>query len=71
MIKSTDASDGYIRIYVNDKLVINETRATLPISDAFDTLRVGIYNSSMSFASQPWQTQVVYFDGFGLGTTNF
>ena len=71
VIKSTTAADGYIRIYVNDKLVINETRATLPISDAFDTLRVGIYNSNMSFASQPWQTQVVYFDGFGLGTTNF
>ena len=70
-IKSTDASDGYIRIYANDKLVINETRATLPISNAFDTLRVGIYNSNMSFAAQLWQTQVVYFDGFGLGTTNF
>ena len=71
VIKSTAASDGYIQIYVNDKLVINETRATLPNSSAFDTLAVGIYNSNMSFAAQPWQTQVVYFDGFGIGVTNF
>ena len=71
VIKSTTSSDGYIQIYVNDKLVINETRATLPISSAFDTLAVGIYNSNMSFAAQPWQTQVVYFDGFGLASSDF
>ena len=71
VIKSTAASDGYIQIYVNDKLVINETRATLPNSGASDTLKLGIYNSSLSSASQPWQTQVVYFDGFGIGLTNF
>ena len=71
VIKSTTASDGYIQIYVNDKLVINETRATIPNSGAFDTLRVGIYNSFLSAATQPWQTQVVYFDGFGVGVTNF
>lgn len=71
VIKSTAASDGYIQIYANDKLVINETRATLPNSGASDTLKLGIYNSSLSSASQPWQTQVAYFDGFGIGVTNF
>ena len=71
MIKSTAASDGYIQIYANDKLVINETRATLPNSGASDTLKLGIYNSSLSSASQAWQTQVVYFDGFSIGVTNF
>ncbi|MBU3583223.1 heparin lyase I family protein [Polynucleobacter sp. 15G-AUS-farblos] len=71
VIKSTAASDGYIQIYANDKLLINETRATLPNSNASDTLKLGIYNSSLSSASQAWQTQVVYFDGFGIGITNF
>jgi len=71
VIKSTAASDGYIQIYANDKLLINETRATLPNSNASDSLKLGIYNSSLSGASQPWQTQVVYFDGFGIGVTNF
>jgi hypothetical protein len=71
VIKSTPASDGYIHIYANDKLLINETRATLPNSNASDTLKLGIYNSSLSAASQAWQTQVVYFDGFSIGVTNF
>ena len=71
VIKSTAASDGYIQIYANDKLVINEIRATLPNSGASDTLKLGIYNSSLSSASQAWQTQVVYFDGFSIGVTNF
>ena len=71
VIKSTAATDGYLQIYVNDKLVINETRATLPNSSAADTLKVGIYNSSISYAAQPWQTQVVYFDGFSTSVTNF
>ena len=64
VIKSTSAADGFLWIYVNDKLVINETRATLPNSNAADTLKLGIYDSSLSSASQAWQTQVVYFDGF-------
>ena len=64
VIKSTAAADGFLWIYVNDKLVINETRATLPNSNAADTLKLGIYDSSLSSASQAWQTQVVYFDGF-------
>ena len=71
VIKSTDNSDGYIQIYVNDKLIINETRATLPNSGASDTLKLGIYNSYISSAAQPWQTQVVYFDGFSIGVTNY
>ena len=71
VIKSTASSDGYLQIYVNDKLVINETRATLPNSSAADTLKVGIYNSYISYAAQPWQTQVVYFDGFSTTAQNF
>ena len=71
VIKSTAASDGYLQVYANDKLLINETRATLPNSESTDALKVGIYDAFLSSASQPWQTQVVYFDGFSTSVTNF
>jgi len=71
VIKSTPNSDGYIKIYANDSLLINETRATLPNSDSTDTLKVGIYDSFLSAASQAWETQVVYFDNFNASVSNF
>ena len=71
VVKSTSASDGYVKIYVNDALVINETRATLPDADQTQMLKIGIYNSFLSAAAQPWQTQVVYFDGISTSVTNF
>ena len=71
VIKSTAAADGFIWVYANDKLVINETRATLPNSSSTDALKFGIYNSSKSSAAEPWQTQVVYFDGISTTVQNF
>ena len=71
VVKSTSASDGYVKIYVNDALVINETRATLPDADQTQMLKIGIYNSFLSAAAQPWQTQVVYFDGISTTVSNF
>ena len=71
VIKSTAAADGFLWVYVNDKLVINETRATLPNSSSTDALKFGIYNSSLSSGAQPWQTQVVYFDGISTTVQNF
>jgi len=71
VVKSTAASDGYVQIYVNDSLVINETRATLPDSNKTQMLIIGIYNSYLSAATQPWQTQVVYFDGISTSVSNF
>ena len=71
VIKSTTAADGYIRVYANDKLIINETRATLPDSDSTTLLKIGFYNSYLSAAAQPWQTQVVYFDGISTSVQNF
>ena len=71
VIKSTASSDGYIQIYANDKLVINETRATLPNTSATQYLKVGIYNAYISYSTQAWQTQVVYFDGFNTSVTKF
>ena len=71
VVKSTSASDGYVKIYVNDALVINETRATLPDADQTQMLKIGIYNSFLSAAAQPWQTQVVYFDGISTTVQYF
>ena len=71
VIKSTTAADGYIKVYANDKLVINETRATLPDSSSTTLLKIGFYNSNLSSAAQPWQTQVVYFDGMSTTVQNF
>ena len=71
VVKSTSASDGYVKIYVNDALVINETRATLPDAAQTQMLKIGIYNSFLSAAAQPWQTQVVYFDGISTTVQNF
>jgi len=71
VVKSTSASDGYVKIYVNDALVINETRATLPDAAQAQMLKIGIYNSFLSAAAQPWQTQVVYFDSISTSVTNF
>jgi len=71
VIKSTTAADGYIKIYANDKLITNETRATLPDLNSTTLLKIGIYNGSLSFSAQPWQTQVVYFDGISTTVQNF
>ena len=71
VIKSTAASNGYIQAYANDKLLINEIRATLPNANSTAALKVGIYDAYLSGSSQAWPTQVVYFDGFSTSVTNF
>jgi Polysaccharide lyase len=71
VIKSTANADGYIQVYANDNLVVNETRATLPNSSSIEFLRIGIYNAFLSSAALAWQTQVVYFDGISTTVQNF
>ena len=66
VVKSTSAADGFVWIYVNDVLVINETRPTLPDAAQTQMLKIGIYDSFLSSAAQPWQTQVVYFDSISI-----
>ena len=62
-VKSTSQPDGYIRVYVDGVLKVDETRATLPNASAGHSLKLGIYNSFLTRASEPHTTQVVYFDG--------
>ena len=71
VIKSTASADGYIQVYMNDQLVYNQTRATLPGTDYQNMLKIGFYDGQISCATQPWQTQVVYFDGISTTITNF
>ena len=71
VVKSTTAADGYIKIYANDKLVVDETRATLPDTDCTTLIRIGFYNTFLSVTSLAWQTQVAYYDGISTTVTNF
>jgi hypothetical protein len=71
VIKSTKVGDGYFQVYANDAMIINETRATLPNLSAYNTLKLGIYNSSVSTVTKPWSTQVIYFDAFNTAVQNF
>jgi hypothetical protein len=63
IVKSTANSNGYIKIYVDDVLKVDEVRQTLPNVNSQNMLKFGIYNSFISTSSEPYLTQVVYFDG--------
>ena len=62
-IKPSNQSDGYIKTFVDGVLVANEMRATLPDPTAYVFLAFGIYNAFKSRATEPYATQVLYFDG--------
>lgn len=62
-VKSTAKQDGYLKVYVDGQLVVDETRQTLPTSSSTNWLKLGIYNAFKSAAAEPYDTQVVYFDG--------
>ena len=64
VIKSSAAADGYLNVYMNDKLVYSRTGATIPGENYYNMLKVGIYNGQVSCAAQPWQPQAIYYDGF-------
>jgi len=62
-VLSTAQSNGYIRVYLNGKLVVEENRPTLPTAAHSNMMRVGIYNAFKSRATEAYVTQVIYFDG--------
>lgn len=62
-VQSTAASNGTLKVYVNDKLMVDEVRQTLPSAEGVNYLRVGIYNAFLTRATQPYAQQVVYYDG--------
>lgn len=62
-VKSTSQPDGYLKVYVDDQLVVDEVRPTLPTPTSVNFLKLGIYNAFKSQAIEPYGTQIVYFDG--------
>ncbi len=62
-VYSTPQSNGYLRVYLNGSLVVEEYRATIPTTDYSNTLKLGIYNAYKSRAYEPYNIQVAYFDG--------
>ena len=62
-VNSTSGEDGYLKVFVNDELMVHEIRPTLPPDqDATTYLRFGIYNWSLYKVTEPYGKQVVYFD---------
>jgi hypothetical protein len=62
-VLSTPQSNGYLKVYLNGKLVVEENRPTLPAADYSNLLKFGIYNAFKSLATEAYTTQVIYFDG--------
>lgn len=61
--KLSSGIDGNFKVYVDNQLLVNEDRATLPTDNSFLSLRLGIYNSFISAAKEAFETQVLYIDG--------
>lgn len=58
---ATDAT-GYFRVYVDDQLVLSESRPTIPSEQGCLGLRVGIYNAFISEAGEAFESQVIFVD---------
>jgi hypothetical protein len=62
-IKLSSGVDGNFKVYVDNQLLVNEDRATLPTDNSFLSLRLGIYNSFISASKEAFETQIIYIDG--------
>jgi Polysaccharide lyase len=62
-IKLSTANDGNFKVFADNQLLVNEDRATLPTNNSYLSLRLGIYNSFLSAAKEPYDTQIIYIDG--------
>lgn len=69
-IKSTAGPDGFLKVYVDGDLRVDEVRQTLSTPVGANTIKVGIYNAFKSDAKEEYDTQVVFFDGIAKGTTS-
>jgi hypothetical protein len=62
-IKMSNNSDGFIKAYVNDNLIVFENRPTLPSKTGLLNFKFGIYNSFISLSKESYGTQIMYVDG--------
>jgi hypothetical protein len=62
-IKMSNNESGYIKVYVNENLLVYENRPTIPSKTGIINLKLGIYNSFRSSAKESYNTQIMYIDG--------
>ena len=62
-IKVSDKSDGEIAVFIDGNLLFSEFRPTLITKSGRVYMKFGIYNSFIDRATEPYQTQIMYFDG--------
>jgi len=62
ILKSSSNPDGNIKVFVDDSLIVDYSGFTIPSIGGKNSFRFGIYNSGISFVTQPFINQIVYFD---------
>lgn len=63
-VKVSSKDDGYIKVFVDNTLLFQENRPTIPTDKGTVGLKFGIYNSFKARATEPYGTQVVFMDAF-------
>jgi hypothetical protein len=61
-IKTSMYNDGYSRVKINGNTILNATGPNVLDKDLRVMLRLGLYNGSKSKATEPYNTQVIYYD---------
>lgn len=56
-------TDGYVKVWVDNVLLVQENIPTIQSVDDYISLQLGIYNAFKSRATSSYNTQTVYFDG--------
>ena len=62
VLKSSSNSDGNIKVFVDENLIVDYSGFTIPSASGKNSFRVGIYNSGLSYVTQPFINQIIYFD---------
>ncbi|MCG8403674.1 MAG: polysaccharide lyase [Phycisphaerales bacterium] len=55
-------SGGSLRVYVDDQLVLDESRPTIPSENGVLAFRAGIYNAFVSEADETFDNQILFVD---------
>ena len=61
-VKTSMNNDGYMRIKVNGNSVVNTTGQNVLDKSGRVMMRLGLYNGFKSTATEPYATQVIYYD---------
>ena len=62
LINTETSINGKIEVFVDDELILTQSKSTLPSENAQIGLRFGIYNAFISKAETEFTRQVLYFD---------